>query len=106
MIKEEIELQLRLQKQSQQIKELQEARKKYAETLDLPAFIAFWENLWGRDEFLLRGARCHFELADLYIKAGRYDDALAFVRRLKANTEYTERAENYEAKIQKLMRKK
>lgn len=39
--------------------------------------------IWANGGLKFEGARWHFELADLYIKAKRYDDALAFVTKIK-----------------------
>lgn len=105
LLPEEIDLQMRLQKQSAQIAEVQNARKQYEQDLDLDAYIAFWENLW-QGGLLFRGSRWYFELCDLYVKAGRYEDAIAFLQTLKGNGDYCDRATREEARIKKLMRKK
>ena len=48
----------------------------------------------------------HFELADLYIAAKRYNDALCFVKKLKMERkEYADKADSYIAKIEKLIEK-
>lgn len=52
------------------------------------------------------GAGWHFELPDLYIKAKRYDDALAFVKRLKAEKPtYVYKADAYIKKIEDMKAK-
>lgn len=106
LLPEEIDLHIRLQKQSAQIAEVQNARKQYEQSLDLDAYIAFWENLWSSGGLLFRGSSWHFELCGLYVKAGRYEDAIAFLQILKANSDYSDRATREEARIKKLLRKK
>lgn len=106
LLEEDIELQERRQRRDQQADEIRAARNRYDESLDLSEYIVFWEKLWKEGGLLFRGSRWHFELADLYVKAGRHADALTFVQWLGANTEYADRAKNYETKIKKLMRKK
>lgn len=106
LLEEDIELQARRQKQDQQFAEIQAARKRYDESLDLAEYIAFWENLWANGGLLFRGSHWHFELATLYILAERYEDALTFVQMLKENTEYADRATTMEKNIKKLLKKK
>jgi hypothetical protein len=72
-----------LRTQDQQIAAVQKAKDKYSEDKDLDSYIAFWEMIWANGGLKFEGSRWHFELPDLYIKAKRYEDALAFVTKLK-----------------------
>ena len=69
----------------------------YKEDKDLGSYILFWENIWKSGNSLL-GAHWAFLLPDLYIKAKRYDDALACMPRLK-KFGYEVKAKKYIAKI-------
>lgn len=103
--KNDPDLSKKLQAQDKQLAKVQEARAQYEDSQDLDAYISFRESLWTNGGLLFRGARWHFELADLYIKAKRYVDALRFVQWIKNNrSDYTEKAEKYEARIKKLMK--
>lgn len=73
----------KLKDQDRQIGAVQKAREKYNEDKDLNSYIAFWEMVWATGGLKFEGAKWHFELPDLYIKAKRYDDALAFVVKIK-----------------------
>lgn len=96
-----------LKTQDQQIAAVQKARDKYSEDKDLDSYIAFWEMIWSNDGLKFEGAGWHFELPDLYIKAKRYDDALAFVTKLKkSKPTYAYKAETYIKKIEELKAKK
>lgn len=95
-----------LKKQDQQIAAIQKARDQYHENKDLDAYIAFWEMLWNNGGLIFEGAGWHFELPDLYMKAKRYDDALAFVKRLKAEKpKYAYKADAYIGKIENIKAK-
>ena len=62
--------------------------------------------LWKNGGLAFRGSRWHFELADLYITAKRYDDALRFAKKLKRERkEYAEKADAYIKKIEVLIAK-
>ena len=62
--------------------------------------------LWENGGLLFRGSKWHFELADLYITVGRYNDALCFVKKLKRERkEYADKADSYIAKIKRLIEK-
>ena len=100
------ELYNRLETQEQQLDAIQKARKEYDENKDINSYIAFWEMLWKKGGLVFRGSRWHFELADLYISAKMYDDALRFVKKLKRERkEYAEKADSYIAKIEGLIAK-
>ena len=93
--------------QDQQIAAVQKARERYNENKDLDEYIAFWEAVWANGGLEFGGAKWHFELPDMYIKANRYDDALVFVLDLKEqNPEYSYRSDAYIKKIQELKAKK
>lgn len=68
--------------QDQQIAAVQKAKNNYSEDKDLDSYIDFLEMIWANGGLKFEGARWHFELPDLYIKAKKYDDALAFVTTL------------------------
>lgn len=86
--------------QDQQIAAVQQARAKYDADKDLDIYIAFWEMVWANGGLKFEGAKWHFELPDLYIKAKRYDDALDFVIRIKKTKPlYAEKANAYIQKI-------
>ena len=95
-----------LKNQDQQLEAIQAARKEYDEGKDIDSYIAFWEMLWDNSGLLFRGSKWHFELADLYITAKRYNDALRFVKKLKRDQkEYADKADLYISKIEKLIGK-
>ena len=57
--------------------------------------------VWLNGGLKFEGAKWHFELPDLYIKAKRYDEALAFVTNIKKSKPiYAEKADVYIKKIQ------
>jgi hypothetical protein len=90
-----------LKTQDQQIAAVQQARGKYDSDKDLDSYIDFWEMVWANGGLKFEGAKWHFELPDLYIKAKRYDEALAFVTNIKkAKPIYAEKADVYIKKIQ------
>lgn len=95
-----------LKTQDQQIAAAQKAKDKYSKDKDLDSYIAFWEMIWANGGLKFEGARWHFELPDLYIKAKRYDDALAFVTKLKkTKSTYSYKSDTYINKIQELKAK-
>lgn len=95
-----------LKAQDDQLELIQTAAAKYAEDKDLNAYIAFWEDLWEHGGLTFEGVKWHFTLADLYIKAKRYDDALNFVKQLKRKKKnYSENADKYIARIEGLIEK-
>lgn len=95
-----------LKAQDQQIDAVQKARDKYSEDKDLNSYIAFWEMIWSNGTLTFEGAGWYFELPDLYIKAKRYDDALAFVTQLKrTKPSYAYKSDAYIEKIDVLKAK-
>ena len=91
----------KLKDQDHQIEAVQKAREKYNEDKDLNSYIAFWEMVWATGGLKFEGAKWHFELPDLYIKAKRYDDALAFVVKIKKTKPlYSDKADVYIQKIE------
>ena len=100
--KEHNDLQARIQAQNDQLAQINAAEELYKE--DLPALIAFWEELWGNGGLLFRGSKWHFRLPDLYIKQKRYDDALKILCKL-SKTEYKEKAQSYIVRVNELKEK-
>ena len=95
-----------LKTQDQQIAAVQKARDRYSEDKNLDSYIAFWEIIWANGGLKFEGAGWHFELPDLYIKAKRYDDALAFVIKLKkSKPTYAYKSDAYLKKIEELKAK-
>ncbi|WP_426350086.1 SAP domain-containing protein [Alloiococcus sp. CFN-8] len=96
-----------LKTQDQQIADVQKARDKYSKDKDLDSYIAFWEMIWANGGLRFEGTRWHFELPDLYIKAKRYDDALAFVTKLKrTKPTYAYKSDTYIKKIEEIKAKR
>lgn len=95
-----------LKTQDQQISAVTKAREQYHEDKDLEGYIAFWEMVWANGGLKFEGAGWHFELPDLYIKAKRYDDAMAFVLKLKTDKPtYAYKADAYVKRIEDLRSK-
>ncbi len=95
-----------LKSQDKQIAAVQKAQAQYKDNKDLDAYIHFWEQVWANGGLLFEGAGWYFELPDLYIKAKRYDDALAFVKKIKATkTIYGYKADKYIERIDGLKAK-
>lgn len=69
----------KLKSQDKQIKAVQTADEKYAADNNLDWIINFWEEIWKVGGPKFEGSGWMFRLPDLYIKAKRYDDALAIV---------------------------
>ena len=89
-----------------QIAVIQEADILYQQEKDLDWYITFWESVWKNGGLKFEGSKWHFELADLYIKAKRYDDALLFVQNLKKRKpDYETKADKYIERISKLKAK-
>ena len=94
---EEYEL---LKEQDQQIVACREAQTKYDEDHDLDHYIGFWEHLWNNGGLKFEGSGWSFKLADLYIKSGRFDDALDFVKMIKKEKPaYSGKADSYITRI-------
>ena len=95
------------------------AERKYKEDKDIDAYIKFWEKMWDEGGLEFYSNSKTFTLADLYIKEKKYDDALKFVKKIKAETEEgikegklneshldkIQRADQYIEKIKKLKEK-
>jgi hypothetical protein len=93
-----------IKEQDDQLAEIQRQEKIYSETQDLDSYILFWEKLWSHGGLKFEGVHWMFRLADLYIKAKRYDDALRFVIRVKQEKDdyYRNKADYYIERINKL----
>lgn len=92
--------------QDEQITLIKEAKAKYDEGKNLGLYIKFWEDLWNNGGLKFEGTHWTFELADLYIKAKRYDEAMAFVSELKIKkTNYVNKSYSYIKKIEELKKK-
>lgn len=88
----------------QQLNDIQRANERYRNTRDIETYIRFWEDLWESGGVKFLGVKWNFELADLYIRTKRYDDAIKFLQYLKKiRPEYTDRANEY---IEKIKQKK
>lgn len=95
-----------LKAQDQQIAAVQQAKRKFNEDKDMDSYIAFWEMIWRNGGLKFEGAGWHFELADLYIKSKRYEDALAFVKKLKRmKPTYAYKSDDYVKRIEELKAK-
>lgn len=91
-----------LKSQDKQIKAVQAADEKYAEDKDLEWIINFWEEIWKDGGPKFEGSGWMFKLPDLYIKAKRYDDAMAIVQKIKKTkgSYYLNKADNYITRIE------
>lgn len=91
-----------LRNQDEQIKAIQEADRKYAQDKDLMWIINFWERIWQNGGPIFEGSHWMFRLPDFYIKAKRYDDAIALCERIKVTRQsyYHQKADNYIKKIE------
>ena len=89
--------------QDDQIEVVNKRKEEYRQNRDLAAYIVFWEQLWKNGGLVFEGSAWHFELAELYIKAKRYDDALKFLSYLKKiKPSYSEKADMYIRKVDSL----
>lgn len=89
-----------LDAQDQQHAACMKAQAKYDEDHDLDYYINFFKHIWDNGGLKFEGSRWSFKLADLYIKAKRYDDALDFVKMIKKNKPiYSKKADLYITKI-------
>lgn len=79
-----------------------EEDKKYKSNKNVDDYIKFWEGVWshGEDPRMNLGIHWRYTLPNLYIKAGRYDDALNFLHR------HVERNERYYETIERINRKR
>ena len=92
----------KLKSQDKQIKAVQAADEKYAEDNDIDWIINFWEEIWKDGGPKFEGSGWMFRLPDLYIKAKRYDDAIAIVQKIKKSkgSYYSNKANSYIARIE------
>jgi hypothetical protein len=93
--------------QEVQLAKVQHAAKQYEKDGDLDSYIAFWEDIWKEGGPKFEGKMWMFTLPDLYIKAGRYEDALALVMKIKETrgAYYWDKADYYVKKIEGLIEK-
>ncbi|MCD7872557.1 MAG: SAP domain-containing protein [Clostridiales bacterium] len=99
----DIEAYEELQAQDEQLSLIQKTDESYQTTKDLNSYISFWEDLWKNGGLKFNGVSWCFKLADLYIKAKRYDDALDFVSMIKeTKPDYAYKANTYIERINKL----
>ncbi len=92
-----------IKKQDDQIELVNKRKEEYQQSGDLESYIVFWEQLWEDGGLVFEGSTWHFELAELYIKAQRYDDALKFLSYLKkVKPSYSEKADMYIRKVNSL----
>lgn len=91
-----------LRNQDKQIKAVHAADEKYAKDNDIEWIINFWEEIWKDGGPKFEGFGWMFRLPDLYIKAKRYDDAIAIVQKIKKTkgSKYLNKANSYIAKIE------
>ncbi len=91
-----------LKSQDKQIKAVQAADEKYAADNDLDWIINFWEEIWKDGDPKFEGSGWMFRLPDLYIKAKRYDDAIAIVQKIKKTkgSYYSNKANSYITRIE------
>ncbi|MDF2943901.1 MAG: hypothetical protein K0S01_2759 [Herbinix sp.] len=91
-----------LKSQDKQIKAVHAADDKYATDNDLDWIINFWEEIWKDGGPKFEGSGWMFRLPDLYIKAKRYDDAIAIVQEIKKTkgSYYSNKADSYITKIE------
>ena len=95
-----------LRNQDEQFASIQEAEARYIETNNIDEYIVFWESIWSNGGLKFEGSKWHFELADLYIKEKRYEDAMKFLKMLKKEKpDYKDKAVSYMEKVEKLKAK-
>lgn len=90
-----------LKAQDDQIEAMQAANEKYEKDKDLDSIIEFWEKIWSNGGPIIEGSGWMFKLPDLYIKAKRYDEAIAlceYIKQAKHNC-YSDKADKYIEKI-------
>ena len=101
------DLHAELSNQDKQLRAMQDADAKYKADNDLNSIIVFWENIWEKGGPAFEGSRWMFRLPDLYIKAQRYDKAIALCKRIKKERQsyYSDKADSYIAKIESKRKK-
>lgn len=92
----------KLRDQDEQLKAIQEAEEKYSQDKDIDWIITFWEKIWKNGGPIFEGSHWIFRLADFYIKAKRFDEAIALCRRIMTTRQsyYHEKADRYIKKIE------
>lgn len=94
------ELRKALEAQNEQLARVQVAEERYKQGKDLIGYISFWEDIWQSGGLLFKGAFWTFRLADLYIKAKRYDDAIFFCQMIKTwDPDFAYKADKYIQRI-------
>lgn len=89
-----------LRSQDKQIATVQKAQNQYNRDKNIDKYIEFWENLWKNGGLIFESSGWLFELADLYIKEKRYNDALSFVKKIKQERPtYANKANVYISRI-------
>lgn len=92
----------KLKDQDNQLATINRMEKRYEADGDLNALIGFWEKLWNSGGLMFEGVHWHFRLPDLYIKAKRYEDAMAFCDKIKSEKkQYYDKADSYIKRIEK-----
>lgn len=101
------DLYVKLSAQDKQLEDVKQADEKYRQDNDLNSIILFWEKIWDKGGPLFEGSGWMFTLPDLYIKAQCYDKAIALCKRIKKERQsyYSDKADKYIERIQKLMKK-
>lgn len=90
-----------LKAQDEQLALIKKAEAKYEEDKDIDFIIKFWEQLWANGGLVFEGSHWHFRLADLYIQEKRYDDAIAYCKRIKKSKKnYADKADGYIQRIE------
>lgn len=91
--------------QDEQLTKVQHAARKYEKDGNIDSYIAFWEDIWKDGGPKFEGSMWMFTLPDLYIKAGRYEDALALVMKIKETRSavYWDKVDYYIEKIEGLI---
>ena len=93
-----------LKNQDEQIDAIFSAENEYKESQNIDELISFWEHIWDNGGLLFDGMKWMFRLPDLYIKVGRYEDALKILDRIKKPI-YADKVVVYREKIAKKMNK-
>ena len=96
-----------VKERDKQLEDVKQADEQYRQDNDLNSIILFWENIWDKGGPLFEGSGWMFTLPDLYIKAQCYDKAIALCKRIKKERQsyYSDKADKYIERIQKLMKK-
>lgn len=85
-----------LEKQDQQLLEVQKAEAGYKNDGDLEKYVAFYEKIWATDGLKFYSMKWWFVLPDLYFKQNRFDEVIDFCEMIKLLDEYTiDKADKY-----------